>query len=72
MKKIYHIYAKNQCIYHSLSEKKFTEIWEMLHHMVELLDVNISKKDLTYEEIISSSSDWQILNKRIKLKVMVD
>jgi hypothetical protein len=57
MKKIYHIYAKNQCIYHSLSEKKFTEIWEMLHHMVELLDVNISKKDLTYEEIISSSSD---------------
>jgi hypothetical protein len=50
--KVYHIYAKDQCIYHSLSEEKFAETWDMLHRMVELLgDSEIEKKDLTYEEL---------------------
>jgi hypothetical protein len=52
MEKIYHIYAKGQCIYHSLSENKFSETWEMLHRMVELLDINIRKEDLNYEELV--------------------
>ena len=47
--KIYHIYAKNRCVYHSLSEDKFSETWEMLHRMIDLLDVDISKEDLQYE-----------------------
>jgi hypothetical protein len=47
--KIYHIYAKNRCVYHNLSEEKFSEIWEMLHRMIDLLDVDISKEDLQYE-----------------------
>jgi hypothetical protein len=47
--KIYHIYAKNRCVYHSLSEEKFTETWEMLHRMIDVLDVDISKGDLQYE-----------------------
>ena len=47
--KIYHIYAKNRCVYHSLSEEKFSETWEMLHRMIDLLDVDISKEDLQYE-----------------------
>ncbi len=58
--KIYHIYAKNKCIYHNLSESKFSEIWEMLHRMIELLDMNIKKEDLQYEELI--------LNKEIILQ----
>jgi hypothetical protein len=49
MEKIYHIYAKNRCVYHSLSEEKFTETWEMLHRMIDILDVDISKEDLQYE-----------------------
>jgi len=49
--KIYHIYAKNRCVYHSLSEEKFTETWEMLHRMIDVLDVDISKKDLQYEVV---------------------
>jgi hypothetical protein len=49
--KIYHIYAKGQCIYHSLSESKFSETWDMLHKMVDLLGVNISVNDLQYEEV---------------------
>jgi hypothetical protein len=47
--KIYHIYAKNRCVYHNLSEEKFSETWEMLHRMIDVLDVDISKKDLQYE-----------------------
>ena len=50
--KVYHIYAKGECIYHSLSEEKFSEIWEMLHRMVEIIDVKFSKEDLTYEELV--------------------
>ncbi len=49
--KIYHIYAKDQCIYHSLSEEKFSDTWDMLHKMVEFLGKNISKEDLSYEEL---------------------
>jgi len=52
--KIYHIYAKGQCIYHSLSEEKFSETWEMLHRMVDLLGANISVKDLEYEEVLAN------------------
>ena len=40
--KVYHVYAKGECIYHSLSEEKFSEIWEMLHRMVEIIDVKFS------------------------------
>jgi hypothetical protein len=49
--KLYHIYAKERCIYHSLPEKKFSETWDMLHRMVDLLGANISKEDLQYEEV---------------------
>jgi hypothetical protein len=47
--KIYHIYAKDRCVYHSLSEEKFSETWEMLHRMIDVLDADISKEDLQYE-----------------------
>jgi hypothetical protein len=49
--KLYHIYAKGECIYHSLSEEKFSETWDMLHKMIELLDNNFSDEDLQYEEV---------------------
>ena len=49
--KLYHIYARGQCIYHSLSEEKFSETWDMLHRMVDLINMDISKEDLQYEEL---------------------
>jgi hypothetical protein len=52
MEKIYHIYAKGRCIYHSLPEKNFSETWDMLHRMVELLDIGIKKEELNYEELL--------------------
>ena len=50
--KVYHIYAKGRCIYHSLSEEKFSEIWDMLHRMIDLLGKSVSTEDLTYEELL--------------------
>lgn len=50
--RIYHIYAKGRCIYHSLSENKFSETWDMLHRMVDLLGLDFNEKDLTYEELV--------------------
>ena len=54
IEKLYHIYAKDRCLYHSLPESKFSEIWDMLHKMIELLGGNISKEDLQYEEVFVS------------------
>jgi hypothetical protein len=51
MEKIYHIYAKDKCIYHNLSKDKFEDTWEMLHRMIEILDMGTSKDDLSYEEV---------------------
>ena len=51
MEKIYHIYAKDRCIYHSLSKNKFEETWEMMHRMIDLLDLELTKDDLSYEEL---------------------
>jgi len=56
IEKIYHIYAKGQCIYHSLSEEKFSETWEMLHRMVDLLGANISVEELEYEEVFTNKA----------------
>jgi hypothetical protein len=49
--KVYHIYAKGRCIYHSLSENKFSETWEMMHRMIDLLDLDLTKEDLSYEQL---------------------
>lgn len=51
MEKLYHIYAKDKCLYHSLTEDKFKEVWEMIHRMVDLLDAPVRSEELTYEEV---------------------
>jgi hypothetical protein len=52
--KVYHIYAKNRCVYHNLSERKFSETWEMMHRMIDLLNLDLTKDDLSYEELYVS------------------
>lgn len=47
--KIYHIYARGNCIYHSLTETEFNVTWEALNRLAELLS---DKSDLSYEELI--------------------
>ena len=48
--KIYHIYAKGECIYHSLSEEEFANRWKELTQLVEITG-KIGRGDLEYEEL---------------------
>ena len=51
MDKIYHIYAKDKCLYSGLSETKFNAVWKDLNLMVGLLKTDYSESDLSYEEL---------------------
>jgi hypothetical protein len=52
MEKIYHIYAKDKCLFHSLKEEEFTATWNTLKGLVEFLDTKYAGEDLTYEELV--------------------
>ena len=52
MEKVYHIYAKNECLYHSLREEEFRNTWSTLKNMVGLMKTDYSVEDLSYEELI--------------------
>ena len=47
----YHIYAKDKVLYCNLPQEDFEEKWEMLHVMVDLLNSNYTKEDLSYIEL---------------------
>ena len=51
MEKIYHIYAKNTCLFHSLKEEEFQKTWKQLNNMVDLVSTEYTVKDLSYEEL---------------------
>jgi hypothetical protein len=46
--KIYHIYARGQCIYHSLKEEEFKTTWTALNRLADLLS---NSSELSYEEL---------------------
>lgn len=48
MDKVYHVYVKNTCVYHNLTDEEFNKTWSMLNTMVDLLG-NYNKEDLSYE-----------------------
>ena len=52
MQKIYHIYAKNKCIMHSVREEDFNVAWETLNRMINIIKTDYSQNDLSYEELI--------------------
>ena len=37
MEKVYHIYAKKECLYNNLTEDQFNNTWETLKGMVGLM-----------------------------------
>ena len=47
--KVYHIYAKEECLYNNLSEYQFSKTWETLKGMVGLMRTDYSVDDLSYE-----------------------
>ena len=52
MHKIYHIYAKDNCILHSIPEEEFETTWKTLNNLVGIMHTEYSSQDLTYEELI--------------------
>jgi len=50
--KVYHIYARNECLYHSLKEEEFQATWSTLNNMVGLMKTDYSVEDLSYEELV--------------------
>jgi hypothetical protein len=64
--KIYHIYLKNECVLHSLSEENFKSSWETLQNLVGLVKTDYQAEDLSYEVVdvlqdisnLSDTSQW--------------
>ena len=50
--KIYHIYAKDKCLFHSIKEEEFETTWNTLKNMVGLMKTDYNVNDLSYEELI--------------------
>ena len=49
--KVFHIYAKNRCLYHNLGLEDFQEKWELLNVMVGLLKTDYQVEDLDYTAV---------------------
>ena len=54
MEKVYHIYAKEECLYNNLSERQFNKTWETLKGMVGLMQTDYQLEDLSYEELVKT------------------
>ena len=54
MEKVYHIYAKEECLYNNLSEIQFNNTWETLKGMVGLMQTDYQLEDLSYEELVKT------------------
>ena len=52
MQKIYHIYAKDKCIFHSIQEEEFQVTWDTLNRMVGIMKTEYSINDLSFEELV--------------------
>ncbi len=52
MEKIYHIYAKDRCLFHSIKEEEFQTTWNTLNNMVGIMKTDYVVEDLSYEELL--------------------
>ena len=51
MEKVYHIYAKDRCLFHSIKEEEFEVTWKTLKNMVGIMHTDYEIDDLSYEEL---------------------
>ena len=51
IEKIYHIYAGDRCLFHSIKEEEFNTTWSTLKIMVGLMKTDYTIEDLSYEEL---------------------
>jgi hypothetical protein len=52
MEKVYHIYAKDKCLFHSIQEEEFQTTWNTLNNMVGIMKTDYNVEDLSYEELL--------------------
>jgi uncharacterized protein YpmS len=52
MEKVYHIYAKDKCLFHSIQEEEFQTTWNTLNNMVGIMKTDYDVEDLSYEELV--------------------
>jgi len=52
MEKIYHIYAGNICLMHSLKEQDFLPAWRTVQNMIAIMNTEYKVEDLSYEELL--------------------
>jgi len=62
MEKVYHIYAKDKCIFHSLQEEEFVDKWNQLNNLVGIMKTDYSKEDLSYEELTVNKNLFGIIS----------
>ena len=55
---LYHIYAKDKCLYNCLSKKEFIEKWDMLNKMVGLMKTDYVQEDLNFELVTGYSGKY--------------
>lgn len=48
---MYHIYAKDRCIYYGLTEEEFKKSWETAKGMIGLMKTEYTIDDLSYEKL---------------------
>lgn len=49
---IYHIYAKDKCLYHSLNEDEFNSTWKMIENLFDLIGTEeMSIDNITFEKV---------------------
>ena len=58
MDKVYHIYAKDRCIYHSLNREEFENVWETLSRLVEIY-TEVQPDDLQYVELTTVKTELE-------------
>ena len=49
--KLFHIYAKDKCLFHSIKEEEFNITWRTLKGMIGLMKTDYTVEDLSYVEV---------------------
>ena len=57
--KVFHIYLKDRCVLHSLSEEQFQSNWELLNNLVGVMKTEYSTDDLSFEEVEQQWKSWR-------------
>ena len=49
--KLFHIYAKDKCLFHNIKEEDFSVTWNTIRGIVGLMQTDYNLEDLSYVEV---------------------